>query len=56
MDGLPDVLERFITYQKLSLSVRRKLMTSLLYPAVLIFLVICLIFFIIGISAARRIP
>jgi len=45
--SLPDVLERFITYQKLSLSVRRKLMTSLLYPAVLIFLVICLIVFLV---------
>jgi type IV pilus assembly protein PilC len=45
--SLPDVLERFITYQKLSLSVRRKLLTSLLYPAVLVFLVICLIVFLV---------
>jgi len=41
--SLPEVLERFITYQKLSLSVRKKLLVSLLYPAVLIFLVICVV-------------
>ncbi len=51
--SLPDVLERFITYQKLALSVRRKLMTSLLYPAVLIFLVICLIVFLITFVVPR---
>jgi type IV pilus assembly protein PilC len=45
--SLPEVLERFITYQKLSLSVRKKLLVSLLYPAVLIFLVICLIVFLV---------
>ena len=45
--SLPEVLERFITYQKLSLSVRRKLMVSLMYPTVLIFLVICLILFLV---------
>ena len=41
------MLERFITYQKLALSVRKKLMVSLLYPAVLISLVICLIVFLV---------
>ncbi len=51
--SLPDVLERFITYQKLALSVRRKLMTSLLYPAVLIFLVICLIVFLVTFVVPR---
>src|SRR6266446_6587501 len=45
--SLPEVIERFITYQKLSLSVRKKLLVSLLYPALLIFLVICLIVFLI---------
>ncbi|MEO8097582.1 MAG: type II secretion system F family protein [Acidobacteriota bacterium] len=45
--SLPDVLDRFITYQKLALSVRRKLVGSLIYPAVLILLVICLIVFLI---------
>ncbi len=45
--ALADVLDRFITYQKLSLSVRRKLLTSLIYPTLLIFLVICLLVFLV---------
>lgn len=45
--SLPEVLERFITYQKLSLAVRKKLMVSLIYPAVLICLVACLIVFLV---------
>ena len=45
--SLPEVIERFLTYQKLALSVRKKLLVSLLYPAVLIFLVACLIVFLI---------
>src|SRR5271154_4145700 len=45
--SLGEVLERFITYQKLSLSVRKKLLVSLMYPAVLVFLVICLIVFLV---------
>lgn len=45
--SLPEVLERFITYQKLSLSVRKKLLVSLIYPALLVFLVVCLIVFLV---------
>jgi type IV pilus assembly protein PilC len=45
--SLPDVLERFIAYQKLSLSVRKKLLVSLLYPAVLVLLAGCLIVFLV---------
>ncbi len=45
--SLPEVIDRFITYQKLSLSVRKKLLVSLMYPALLILLVICLIVFLI---------
>src|SRR5882724_263645 len=45
--SLPEVIDRFITYQKLSLSVRKKLLVSLMYPTVLVFLVICLIVFLI---------
>jgi type IV pilus assembly protein PilC len=45
--SLAEVIERFITYQKLSLSVRKKLMVSLLYPAVLVTLVISLIVFLV---------
>ncbi len=45
--SLADVLERYITYQKLSLSVRRKLVVSLIYPAVLICLVVGLVVFLV---------
>jgi len=45
--SLAEVIERFITYQKLALSVRKKLLLSLLYPALLVSLVICLIIFLI---------
>ncbi len=45
--SLGEVIERFIAYQKLSLSVRKKLLVSLLYPAVLIVLVISLIVFLV---------
>lgn len=45
--SLVEVLERFITYQRLTLTLRKKLMTSLLYPAVLIVLVIALIVFLV---------
>ncbi len=45
--SLAEVLERFITYQKLALSIRKKLMVSLLYPALLVFLVGCLIVFLV---------
>src|SRR5487761_1996853 len=45
--SLAEVLDRFITYQKLALSVRKKLLVSLMYPALLIVLVICLIVFLV---------
>ncbi len=45
--SLPEVLERFITYQRLALSVRKKLMVSLMYPAVLIVLALSLITFLV---------
>ncbi len=45
--SLPEVLERFITYQRLALSVRKKLLVSLMYPSVLIFLALCLIVFLV---------
>ena len=45
--ALAEVLERYVTYQKVALSVRKKLLVSLLYPAVLIFLVLCLIVFLV---------
>lgn len=45
--SLGEVIERYITYQKLSLSVRKKLMVSLLYPAVLVTLVVFLVVFLV---------
>jgi type IV pilus assembly protein PilC len=45
--SLSEVLDRYITYQKLALAVRKKILVSLLYPAVLIFLVVCLIVFLV---------
>jgi type IV pilus assembly protein PilC len=45
--SLTEVLERYITYQKLALSVRKKVLVSLLYPSVLIVLVLLLMVFLI---------
>ncbi|MBV8830685.1 MAG: type II secretion system F family protein [Acidobacteriaceae bacterium] len=45
--SLVEVLERYISYQRLTLSLKKKLLVSLLYPAVLIVLVICLIVFLV---------
>lgn len=45
--SLPDVMDRYITYQKLSLAVRRKVMVSLLYPCVLVLLTVGLVLFLI---------
>ncbi|MBZ5610204.1 MAG: type II secretion system F family protein [Acidobacteriia bacterium] len=45
--ALGEVLDRFITYQKLALAVRKKLLLSLVYPALLIVLVIALMVFLV---------
>jgi type IV pilus assembly protein PilC len=45
--SLTDVLDRYIGYQKLSLAVRKKVLVSLMYPAVLIVLVILLMVFLV---------
>src|SRR6201996_5977544 len=45
--ALVEVLERYISYQRLTLALRKKLLVSLLYPAVLIVLVIALITFLV---------
>ncbi len=45
--ALESVLERYVTYQKLSLSVRKKLLVSLIYPAVLVVLVAVLVVFLV---------
>jgi type IV pilus assembly protein PilC len=45
--SLAEVIERYITYQKLSLSVRKKLIVSLMYPALLVSMVVALIVFLV---------
>src|SRR5437763_10289499 len=45
--SLAEVLDRYISYQKLSLAVRKKVMVSLMYPSVLVVLVLCLIVFLV---------
>jgi type IV pilus assembly protein PilC len=45
--ALAEVLDRFITYQRLTLSVRKKILLSLVYPALLVVLTLCLVAFLI---------
>jgi len=45
--SLVEVLERYISYQKLALAVKKKVLVSLMYPSVLIVLVILLMVFLV---------
>lgn len=45
--SLAEVIDRFIAYQKMALTVRKKLMVSLMYPSVLMLLVCCLVVFLV---------
>lgn len=45
--ALGEVLERYISYQKMALAVRKKIVLSLIYPSVLIVLVMALILFMV---------
>jgi type IV pilus assembly protein PilC len=45
--SLTEVLDRYIAYQKLGLAVRKKILVSLMYPSVLLFLAICLMVFLV---------
>src|SRR5580658_10087905 len=45
--SLIEVLERYVTYQKLALGVRKKVLVSLIYPSVLIVLVVLLMVFLV---------
>lgn len=45
--SLTEVLDRYIVYQKLALAVRKKVLVSLMYPSVLLFLTLCLIVFLV---------
>jgi type IV pilus assembly protein PilC len=45
--SLTEVLDRYITYQRIALAVRKKVMVSLMYPCVLIVLVMLLMVFLV---------
>jgi type IV pilus assembly protein PilC len=45
--SLAEVLDRYIAYQRLSLAVRKKVLVSLMYPAVLVVLVVILVVFLV---------
>ncbi len=45
--SLVEVLDRYVAYQKLALAAKKKLLLSLMYPSILIFLVICLVVFLV---------
>jgi type IV pilus assembly protein PilC len=45
--SLTEVLDRYVSYQKVSLAVRKKVMVSLMYPAVLVVLVAILMVFLV---------
>src|SRR3954462_2995289 len=45
--SLTEVLDRYISYQRIALAVRKKVMVSLMYPCVLIVLVVILIVFLV---------
>ena len=43
--SLPEVIERYVQYQKVTLAVRKKVLISLIYPCLLVVLVLALILF-----------
>ncbi len=45
--SLVEVMDRYISYQKLTLAIKKKIIVSLLYPAILIILVVSLIIFLV---------
>src|SRR5271169_352003 len=51
--SLAEVLDRFITYQRLALAVRKKLTMSLIYPSLLIVLVLGLMVFLVTFVVPR---
>jgi type IV pilus assembly protein PilC len=51
--ALGEVMERYINYQKLALAVRKKIVLSLMYPAILLVLVSLLIVFLITFVVPR---
>lgn len=51
--ALGEVMERYISYQKLALAVRKKILLSLMYPAILLVLVAALIVFLVTFVVPR---
>ena len=47
--NLPEVLERYVSFQKVSLAFRKKLIASLIYPSLLMTLVIGLMIFLLAV-------
>lgn len=45
--ALAEVLQRYVSYQKLALAIRKKILVSLIYPSVLVCLVIVLVVFLV---------
>jgi type IV pilus assembly protein PilC len=45
--SLPEVIDRYVQYQKIALSVRKKILVSLIYPALLVTLVLVLVVFLV---------
>ncbi len=45
--ALDGVLDRYVTYQKLALAIRKKILVSLIYPSVLVSLVVALVIFLV---------
>jgi type IV pilus assembly protein PilC len=45
--SLPEVLDRYVQYQKITLAVRKKVLISLIYPSLLVVLVFALILFLV---------
>jgi type IV pilus assembly protein PilC len=45
--SLTEVMDRYVTYQKVSLAVRKKVMVSLMYPCILVVLVVLLMVFLV---------
>jgi type IV pilus assembly protein PilC len=45
--SLVEVMDRYINYQKMALAVKKKVLVSLMYPAVLMLLVVCLMVFLV---------
>ncbi len=43
--SLPEVIDRYVKYQKITLAVRKKVLVSLIYPCILVVLVLSLILF-----------